>query len=385
MPEFKVSNIEYYLQLIYLVAGRLDLVATLTLKDNSPSCVKYDKEMTVVFQYTQREREEMDKQLEEGQKTHGIIKAKALNYGIPITLPESDEMKYVEINSEDIENVFVLHFRLNNNTFHSKEKRELDKMIIEVDSDPDDCHYDWYYVFEKNRVEEQGIILSPEERYAYLAMKLFYEAGSITELEKKEIFAHGRSLNEHVGFHYYSILDKKKLEISDASIKSLSKLFLKRTGERAMAVNKYLMEAGSSINKLIQANTKIFQKLLLAAVGFKQQRLNISGKYPIYLDIDSFLHILTRHVEDFKFNEHHANKDNFQWSEGDVMTVIKKVVNIIDEEYQSYRMEHPDRKYSKYGNQSIYFEGDYYTLHIDLNGRMETFYKNRKTYKKRRP
>lgn len=55
---------------------------------------------------------------------------------------------------------------------------------------------------------------------------------------------------------------------------------------------------------------------------FKERRLNVIGKTPIYIDLDSFLHIYMRHVEEFKVTDHFEDKDNFQWEEDDVYGVM---------------------------------------------------------------
>lgn len=84
----------YFQQLIYLLVGMHDEVAVLTLKDSSPVCEKFDEEVTVVFQYTQREREQTHKELLEGLFTHGIIRAKGLNYGNEILIPDKDDNEF---------------------------------------------------------------------------------------------------------------------------------------------------------------------------------------------------------------------------------------------------------------------------------------------------
>lgn len=60
------------------------------------------------------------------------------------------------------------------------------------------------------------------------------------------------------------------------------------------------------------------------------------------------------------------------------MMVIEQVIKMINVEYQTFRMEHPDKKFSKYGDESVYYQGDYYTLHIEPSGRIVTFHKNKK-------
>jgi hypothetical protein len=87
-----------------------------------------------------------------------------------------------------------------------------------------------------------------------------------------------------------------------------------------------------------------------------------------------------RHVEEMQVTEHFEDKDNFQWDEEDVLTVMKKVVEDLNDEIQLFFLENPQKRYSRYGKQSAYFEGDYYTLHIEPNGRINTFHKNKKKH-----
>jgi hypothetical protein len=57
---------------------------------------------------------------------------------------------------------------------------------------------------------------------------------------------------------------------------------------------------------------------------------------------------------------------------------MEKVIAAIDKEIQEFFEARPVSRYSRYGSQSVYFEGDYYTLHIEANGRISTFHKTRK-------
>lgn len=85
-----------------------------------------------------------------------------------------------------------------------------------------------------------------------------------------------------------------------------------------------------------------------------------------------------KHVEEFQVNKNFEHKDNFQWNEEDVFMVMGHVIESIDADYQKYREDKPEQRFSKYGPQSVYFQGDYYTFHIEPNGRISTFHKNRK-------
>jgi len=85
-----------------------------------------------------------------------------------------------------------------------------------------------------------------------------------------------------------------------------------------------------------------------------------------------------RHVKEMQVNNHFESKDNFQWNEEDVFIVMEKVINEVNQEIQLFFEKNPEKRYSRHGSQSVYFEGDYYTFHIEPSGRVNTFHKNKK-------
>ena len=135
-------------------------------------------------------------------------------------------------------------------------------------------------------------------------MKLIYEPNEISNHEKKEIFACEGMLNEAVGYHYFMI-KKEHVELKDEIKEKLELLSYKRLYKKREKLNEYLVQAGSSLKKLMKEDVHFAAKLFVALSNFKERRLNILGRHPIYIDDDSYLHIFTRHVEEFKFNKHY--------------------------------------------------------------------------------
>ena len=74
-------------------------------------------------------------------------------------------------------------------------------------------------------------------------------------------------------------------------------------------------------------------------------------------------------------NKQFAHKSNFQWNEEDVLMVIEKVIEKIGDEIQEFFEKNPGKRYSRYSRKSVYFEGDYYTLHIEPTGAISTFHR----------
>jgi len=370
---------EYTREKIYRLVGKLDMVATLTLKENSEAFQKYGDSLTVVFMYEQAEREELDKLIQDiHSSTHGRIKAKDLLFELP---NDKKELLLEEgINSEDIKDILFLPFAPKPNPFHATEKRVLNKHIIEKDSLPKGGDLGWMYGFQKKRVQE-GVIYPPNERNFYLAGKFYFEPQNLSEQEIQEIFDEADLMREHVEMEF---LDMKQMreEISEEEKQKLKILKGNKSRSRLAILDSYLKEVGSSFKKLSKKNPEQAIELLIKVQRFNERRLNVMGKYPIYMDIDSFLHIYMRHVEEFKVNQNFEDKDNFQWNEDDVFFVMGNIIREVDDSYQKFREENPNSRYSRYGKQSIYFQGDYYTFHIEKTGRISTFYKNRKEHEK---
>ena len=139
-----------------------------------------------------------------------------------------------------------------------------------------------------------------------------------------------------------------------------------------------LQNAGSNMAKLYNQNKSLYKHLLNGTIKYLPERLNGFKGKPIYIDWKGYLHVFIRHVEEFKINNAFEDKDKFLWDPRDVTTVIKKVIESVEDEIQQFWKDKPGQRFSKYGAQSLYFEGDYYIFHIEGDGRLSTFHRSKK-------
>lgn len=225
----------------------------------------------------------------------------------------------------------------------------------------------------------RGIGLSPQERAFYLAGKLYFEPEEITNAEEAEIFPAGGSVDPRVEWEYLKMLYVRE-EATDDDKRKASYLMKKRDDESWKLLDGYLKETGSSLSRLIKEDSDLAASLLMKARLYEERRFNVTGKVPIYLDLDRYLHVYMRHVEEMKVNDRFAAKTNFQWEEGDVRLVIRNVIERINPDIQQFFECNPGKRYSRFGKTEVYYEGDYYTLHIEPYGRISTFYKTRKAH-----
>ncbi|MDY0779510.1 hypothetical protein [Tenacibaculum sp. IB213877] len=366
---------DYTHEEIYKLVGKKDKTAGITFKYNSESVKIYGQFVTVVFLYTQKEREELDELVKTSPfSKHGILKVRYLAGNL-----SKEQIKKLElegINSNDIAciNYFVHDPK---NTYHSKEKRTVKTLNIPMRTSPKGGDYNWIYGFQKKLIND-GVGFTPMDRHFYLALKFYFEPDNLSNEEVQEIYPNGDLImKEEIEWELFKIKYQKE-ELTQEEKKKCTLMYRQKQEESKIILNKYLNESGSSLKKLIADNIEQAAELLIKVEHFKDIKLNVMGLVPIYLDIERYLHVYMRHVEEMQVNKHFEHKDNFQWDEENVTFVMKEVVNEINDEVQEFFKLNPGKRYSRYGEKSIYFQGDYYTIHIEPTGRISTFHKNRK-------
>lgn len=363
----------YTIDQIYSKIGRDDKVATLAFYPETASFKNYGKRLTLVFHYDQFEREKYEKRFQEkiDEGIFGHIKVRYL--GFDLSKEKVELLKTEGINSKDI--FSMISSSSHNNLYHNDDKRNIDIIKIPIQKEAKGGDYEWMYGFKRKLVSE-GTELFPYEKDFYLAMKIYFEKDKL-------------SIDE-LGYAYQNDVLKESIEkllldlkiekevISPEEEKKWEVLFKKYMQENSDLLAQELQNVGSNLTKLYSENEGLYKHLTTGTYKYIPERLNgIKGK-PIYLNWNGYLHVFIRHVEEFKINDAYANKDKFLWNHWDVVTVIKNVIENVDGEIQEFWNVNPGQRFSKYGAQSLYFEGDYYTFHLEGDGRLSTFYRSRK-------
>lgn len=355
---------------IYVYGGRTDSVFTLTLRKDSPSHQKYGELVTGCIVYSLKERQLLEKDVC-ALNAIPFVKVKSL-------LPEhndfADKLLEEGISTCDIEEMLVIPNTTEANTFISKEKRDVKVLDVpfEVDENGDDIG--WIYGFLK-KLKSEGVGLMPEDEAQYLAYKLIIEKEELTEKEKKNIFDNeGRIFNNSVSY-YYLIWRKVAGLLNEKQQRQLSLLKQNLFVERLALSDHALKHIGLNLKKFASDYPTQAAFLLEKILSFKDINFNTDGKYPLYLNFNSFLHIYLRHTEELNICNQFADRDKFQLEEKDIMTVIGHVMRALNSEYQEYKQRNPNGRFYRRGAMAYYFNGDYYNVDVNPDGSISTFYK----------
>lgn len=354
---------------IYEYAGAKESVATLTLSQESAKV--FGESLTVVFVYYQKDRMALEK---DRMALNDIsnVKAKEL-------LGELDETLYAQllkdgIPTKDIIEMLVGPASDENNTYGSSllRKPKVLEIPIESEGNGDDIYFMYGALC---HFIADGIELTPEEHNEYLAYKIVLEREKLTEKEREEIFdENGAIVNQEVG--YFWLLWKKGTgKLTEKNKTDLMQLSQNRIANHFGLADKELRNMGLCFEKLVKSYPEKAALLFSKIISFHEHRYNVVGKHLLYMSFESFLHIYLRHVKELAVENQFGERSKFQLSEKDLKATMDIVLGALNDEYQTYKDEHPNNRFFRKGNMAYYYNGDYYDVDILPDGQIGSFYK----------
>lgn len=356
---------------IYSYAGAYDYVTTLTLKEGSEPARKYGSELTVLFEYTLKERTSLEKD-NAACDNGGKVRAKELLNNI--SKESQDLLKKEGLFTKDIVEMLVAPFTKPNNTFASEDLRQPKVLEIPFEAEGNGEDIYWMYGAFVHYIND-GITLSPEEYDQYLAYKIILEPEKLSEDERSEIFnKNGAIKNPNVALYVLEWKEEVGLN-NDKDKKLFATLRQKRFADRMAQLEKELNNMGLSISKLCERFPEKAKLLFNKILSFHEIRYNVTGKHLMYLSYHSFLHIYLRHVKELTVENQFPERGKFQLDEKDVLTTMNIVLQDLNDEYQSYKEQNPHNRFFRKGAMAYYFNGDYYDIDILPDGQIGTFYK----------
>lgn len=354
---------------IYEYAGAKDCIATLTL--NQESAKLYGESLTVVFAYYPKERIALEKD-RTALNDISNVKAKELLGKLDGSL--YDRLLKNGIPAKDIVEMLVGPYSEENNTYASPLLRK--PKVLEIPIEGEDNGKDIYFMYGALcHFIADGIGLTPEEHNEYLAYKIVLEREKLTDKEREEIFdKNGAIVNQEVG--YFWLLWKKKAgKLTEKNKTDLMHLSQNRIANRFGLADKGLQNMGLSFEKLAKTYPEKAALLFSKIINFHEYRYNVVGKHLLYMSFESFLHIYLRHVKELTVENQFGERSKFQLAEKDLKATMDIVLGALNDEYQTYKDEHPNSRFFRKGNMAYYYNGDYYDVDILPDGQIGSFYK----------
>ena len=368
----ETSNAGFSIERLYEIAGKEDRVVTVSFREGSVSEQTWGSSLTCCFLYTERERINLSKSIGLWGNNYGKVRAKYLLHGVSNDIVE--KLKTEGFSSEDVVEVLVAKQFHPDNVYNADKQRTLNQIEVQIDSQPPITELKFQYGL-LCRYLHDGMLLTPSENNDYLALKLIFGI-KLSDEEKSYVFDTEGRINNNSVARSYLFFKSRLTKLSGDKLRVAKKLTMTHLEERLTYLDCQLKGMGSSLGKLKTSDEEKYRYIVQKSLHFNENRLNFIGKYPIYLDYKGFIHIGLRHVAEWRFNDFFANKHLFQFPEKDIIQVLRRLVDEINDEYQSQKEQRPDYNYRKFGKNSLYLNGDYYMIHIAADGHIENFSKS---------
>jgi hypothetical protein len=219
------------------------------------------------------------------------------------------------------------------------------------------------------------MILTPAENNDFIALRLLFGIPLAAE-EEGFVFDENHCIYNNDVARQFLFYKSRLSPLSREKQSQQLRLEKERLLKRLVILDNQLKNMGTNLEKLKKDKNDIYSHILLNMSMFKEVRLNSTGKYPVFLDYEGYIHIGLRHITEWQFCDFFAERAMFQLKEDDVIPMLKRVVDAINEDYQDKKEQRPDFLYRKFGKNSLYLNGDYYMIHIGKSGRIENFSKS---------
>lgn len=371
----QINNGGFTIEQIYSLVGRYDYTSSISIRKESEDDSLFGNNLVGLFTFSKVERDELELRItNSGDGVYGNIKFRCF-------LPEISNDKYIilmnkGISSRNIVAISWIPCTRIENIYPSNQKRIITPINVNSLTLSRKDNMIWIYDYLK-RLKQDEIGLCPEEENRYLAYKTILEPDALSVEEKHKIYDKDGNMYIDISFecieHRLNMVSSKRK--NRKNIKEIADLLTIRYNSRISILNQELKETKYNFEKLKGDYPELANLIISRVQDFHQRRYNNTGKYPLFLDLKGYIHILLRHVEEARFKNKYDVKTKFQYDEKDLEIVMGEVMSLINKDYQEFKENHPRDSFVRKDEDAYYYNGDYYAVIVNPDGNILTFYK----------
>jgi len=355
---------------LFDLIGKHQYMCTFVFKDCSQSFGKYGSSVTGLMFYGTEQGEGVD--LGGNSNCHNeLIRIDSPMLDMSQNLRE--DLKYGGLPVTDINYLCFSPFKLPTEYLESGEKKVPNIITIpyEEDSRVDvDILYQNYIALKNNSKTE----LTQFEKDKFIGITL---AINDRRIDSRLLLHLGYDVEtlgayNNLWYHFYKTKERRKT-LSDEDMEIFHDLKIMRQTETIIKLLKEIKKSGVSATENSEMGS-VFQLIISSLKDFEPEIL-LHGKKQIFWDIDSYLHIVMRHVKQLQIGRF-KSKTPFPYKFEDLETLIGSILRSIGDEIKRHFEERQGKDFRRNGKMSILFNGDYYCVHIDKDGKLLTLYAN---------
>lgn len=370
LPFKEVHGDSFHYLDLYELVGNQQFMTTFNFRDGSEASGQYGESVTGVIYYDSETLQKLKSAISDD------IDLTKLRIDTPDAVNDLSEenrqslkYEYGGIKVADIQYISFLSYQRETERHDTGEKKIPNVIEIPVDCDGIDpdvlCHS---YLVKKNNDEVELIQFEKEQ---LIGITLAIRDGIINSriLNHFGFDKDSAASNMNIRYHWYKVKERRGT-LSEDQKKQLSEIQNIRDMDGIIALGKELIACGVNEQELV-GRTDTLQELANSVTSFKPSIL-LHGKKQVYWDLDSYVHIVMRHVKDYQLGKY-KEKTPFPYKVEDLKMLIEKVLGRIENEYKLHASQKPNSVFLRQGTRAVAFNGDHYDVRISSDGRLMQF------------
>lgn len=357
---------------LYFMYGQYDAFVLLQFNQDTKSFELFGKDGVMGrFRYTLEER----KGFEKHRGTDNIPRTEATFKFIPSDKFNLSEQTQTLLDRDgllckDIAVVSSYNRKRENRFIVQGEKEIPDKLIITI-PESSQKEIDLMNIgMLKSRIKD-GSELAYFEYFELYGLLLFYKQEEV--INNPELYKNfeTKELKDEVRFHflYCKYMNDKN---EDGDIEELKKIKLAQYERRVPIVINEIKKNGLQISKLQDLEKSNFNKAI-ALLSNIDDKLILPYPKPIWCDFERLAHIYLGHFKELYIGAEGNGNTFFQYNFKELQNVISNVLQIIYDEFIA-EIKVTNRTFIRRGSRSVEFDGHYYRIELEPNGRLLTFH-----------
>lgn len=375
ITEQRKNSFQFSVEELYYMYGQFDKFVGIEFHKFSDASKKYGRNIGGILIYGKDERKHLEVTINSDNipRTNGLVKIDvSSNYNL--TAEQTKELLEVGFNSGDIYEILNTNTPLTN-AYTQKGKKEIPNTInINIDTrGTDPCKLALYNL--NMRLRDGGTLISGEWN-EYCGYNLYYSPEiKDDKLLQDKIYNPDGSKKDEVRF--YELIGKHyNKDITEEELKEFSALLKNRKVERFKILEEELKKTGiNSLEKFKTDHPDIYMEIYKTSLVFDDDVLTYTkSPTPVYWDFRSYLHIFLRHCDELQPAGHFKAKTPFAYKQKDIRRILSIAIEKLDDKIQARLSQGLD--FRTYGEKALYFNGNYYSMRIESNGRVDSFHPN---------
>jgi len=370
VPFFEVRGAEFCAEDLFELVGKNEYTCTFRFRAGSDAHNVFGGSITGSIVYSPKERAALlseQSSAETGGCKH--VRIQCVRPELPQEL--LDELRYKGSLIADIEQVQFLPYSPPQEANPDGTKKvpgiihiDLPENALEADID---LLFQSYVVMKHNDEVE----LIPYEKERLIATILEMRGGRIDSriLSTLEFTPSEASESAEICFHRLT-MRKRRGALTEADQERLNDLSAIRWLTRAKLLMEEIQRSGVVA---VNADAGAIATISKSMTDF-ESHVFLTRKKQVYWDWAGYLHIAMRHVRELQVGSFTA-KTPFPYKADDLELLVGQVLRQVEGEIDRHFEGPPPRKeFRRQGAMAVYFNGDYFHLRIDQNGRLIQFH-----------